>query len=92
MSDVPVDRRQLTLQARPVDARTLQVTVADHGHGLAGVDMEKIFAPSIRPNRKAWVSAWPSVVLSSSFTRAGCGSATARRRHRVPFHRTHRGR
>ena len=33
------------LQARPVDARTLQVTVADHGHGLAGVDMEKIFAP-----------------------------------------------
>ena len=45
MSDVPVDRRQLTLQARPVDARTLQVTVADHGHGLAGVDMEKIFAP-----------------------------------------------
>lgn len=45
MSDVPVDRRQLTLQARPVDARTLQVTVTDHGHGLAGVDMEKIFAP-----------------------------------------------
>ena len=43
--DIPVDRRQLTLQARLLDERTLQVTVADHGHGLASEDTEKIFAP-----------------------------------------------
>jgi PAS domain S-box-containing protein len=45
MSDVPVERRQLTLRARVVDERMLEVTVADHGHGLAEEDMEKIFAP-----------------------------------------------
>ena len=45
MSDVPVERRQLTLQARLVDERMLEVTVSDHGHGLAVEDMEKIFAP-----------------------------------------------
>ncbi len=45
MSDVPVERRQLTLQARLVDDRMLQVTVSDHGHGLAAEDAEKIFAP-----------------------------------------------
>jgi len=45
MGDIPVDRRQLTLQARLLDERTLQVTVTDHGHGLASEDTEKIFAP-----------------------------------------------
>ncbi|MCG2578409.1 PAS domain S-box protein [Dechloromonas sp. XY25] len=45
MSDVPVERRQLTLQARLLDERMLEVTVADHGHGLATEDAEKIFAP-----------------------------------------------
>jgi len=45
MSDVPFERRQLTLQARQVDERQLEVTVTDQGHGLAEEDMEKIFAP-----------------------------------------------
>jgi PAS domain S-box-containing protein len=45
MNDVPFERRQLTLQARVVDERMLEVAVADHGHGLADEDMEKIFAP-----------------------------------------------
>jgi len=45
MGDIPVDRRQLTLQARLLDERTLQVTVTDHGHGLTSEDTEKIFAP-----------------------------------------------
>lgn len=45
MNDVPVERRQLTLQARLLDERMLEVTVADHGHGLATEDAEKIFAP-----------------------------------------------
>ena len=45
MGDVPVERRQLTLQAGLLDERMLEVTVADHGHGLAAEDAEKIFAP-----------------------------------------------
>ncbi|MDE2441802.1 MAG: PAS domain S-box protein [Betaproteobacteria bacterium] len=45
MGDVPVERRQLTLQAGLLDERMLEVTVADHGHGLAVEDAEKIFAP-----------------------------------------------
>jgi PAS domain S-box-containing protein len=45
MSDVPVDRRQLILQARLLDERMVEVSVTDHGHGLASEDMEKIFAP-----------------------------------------------
>jgi hypothetical protein len=45
MSDVPFERRQLTLQARQVDDRMLEIAVADLGHGLAEEDMEKIFAP-----------------------------------------------
>jgi len=45
MSDVPFERRQLTVQARRVDDRMLEIAVADLGHGLAEEDMEKIFAP-----------------------------------------------
>jgi PAS domain S-box-containing protein len=45
MSDVPVERRLLTLQAQRVDERMLEITVADQGHGLAEEDIEKIFAP-----------------------------------------------
>src|SRR5574343_235902 len=45
MHDVPFERRQLTLQAKLVDERMLEVTVTDQGHGLAEEDIEKIFAP-----------------------------------------------
>jgi signal transduction histidine kinase len=45
MTDVPVERRLLTLQAQRVDERMLEITVADQGHGLAEEDIEKIFAP-----------------------------------------------
>ena len=45
MTDVPVERRQLTLQAQRVDERMLEITVADQGHGLAEEDIEKIFTP-----------------------------------------------
>jgi PAS domain S-box-containing protein len=45
MTDVPVERRLLTLQALRVDERMLEITVADQGHGLAEEDIEKIFAP-----------------------------------------------
>lgn len=45
MSDVPVERRQLTLQARRVDDRLLEISVSDQGHGLDEEDFEKIFAP-----------------------------------------------
>ncbi|MBS1132527.1 MAG: sensor signal transduction histidine kinase [Proteobacteria bacterium] len=45
MSDVPFERRQLTLQAKVVDERMLEISVTDQGHGLAEEDIEKIFAP-----------------------------------------------
>ena len=45
MNDVPFDRRHLSIQAKVIDQRMLEVAVADHGHGLAEVDMERIFAP-----------------------------------------------
>ena len=45
MHDTPYNRRLLTISARQVDERLLQVEVADNGHGLAEGDMEKIFAP-----------------------------------------------
>ncbi len=45
MSDVPIERRQLTLHAMAVDDRMLEVTVADQGHGLTEEDIEKIFTP-----------------------------------------------
>ena len=45
MNDVPFDRRRLTIQAKPVDERMLEIAVADQGHGLNEADLEKIFAP-----------------------------------------------
>jgi PAS domain S-box-containing protein len=45
MNDVPFDRRRLTIQAKPVDERMLEIAVADQGHGLDEADIEKIFAP-----------------------------------------------
>jgi PAS domain S-box-containing protein len=45
MNDVPFERRRLTIQAKPVDERMLEISVADHGHGLNEDDIEKIFAP-----------------------------------------------
>ena len=45
MHNVAPDWRQLTISARPVDDRLLEVAVADHGHGLDEADAEKIFAP-----------------------------------------------
>ena len=45
MIDVPFERRQLTLQAKVVDDRMLEIAVTDQGHGLDEADIEKIFAP-----------------------------------------------
>ncbi|MFZ2267251.1 MAG: PAS domain S-box protein [Azonexus sp.] len=45
MGDVPFERRRLTIQARLVDERMLEVAVSDQGHGLAEEDMERIFTP-----------------------------------------------
>ena len=43
MSGIPVERRQLIIDAAQVDERMLEVTVSDHGHGLAEGDLERIF-------------------------------------------------
>lgn len=45
MSNVPPERRRLTIQAQPVAGRMLEIAVIDHGHGLAEEDIDKIFAP-----------------------------------------------
>ena len=45
MNDVPFERRRLSIQARPVDERMLEIAISDQGHGLAEEDLERIFAP-----------------------------------------------
>ncbi len=45
MINVPFDRRHLSIQARVVDERMLEIAVADQGHGLAEEDVERIFTP-----------------------------------------------
>jgi hypothetical protein len=45
MLGMPLERRRLTIRALVVDARLVEVAVADQGHGLAETDIEKIFAP-----------------------------------------------
>ena len=45
MHGIPIERRHLTLQARQIDERLVEVTVTDQGHGIDDADIEKIFAP-----------------------------------------------
>lgn len=45
MSSLPPEARQLQVRARSRDARTVEVIVADRGHGLGEADIEKIFTP-----------------------------------------------
>ena len=45
MSDVPHERRRLTIEAQPVAGRMLEISISDRGHGLAEEDIDKIFAP-----------------------------------------------
>ena len=45
MHDTPVERRRLDISACQIDARWLQVEIADQGHGLPDEDVERIFAP-----------------------------------------------
>jgi len=45
MSGLPPEERQLQIRARSRDTRTVEVIVADRGHGLGEADIEKIFTP-----------------------------------------------
>jgi PAS domain S-box-containing protein len=45
MHGIPIERRCLSLKARQLDERMVEVSVADQGHGIAEGDIEKIFAP-----------------------------------------------
>jgi PAS domain S-box-containing protein len=45
MNDIPFDRRRLSITAQLADDRMLEIAVSDQGHGLAEVDLERIFAP-----------------------------------------------
>jgi PAS domain S-box-containing protein len=45
MANMPIERRLLTISARQVDERMVEVSVSDQGDGLADGDIEKIFTP-----------------------------------------------
>ena len=45
MQETPVERRRLTVAARLLETRQVQVEIADQGHGLPEEEIEKIFAP-----------------------------------------------
>lgn len=45
MHGVPIERRCLSLKARQLDERMVEVSVTDQGHGIEEGDIEKIFAP-----------------------------------------------
>jgi signal transduction histidine kinase len=45
MNSVPFDRRHLSIDAKVIDDRMLEISIADHGHGLAEEDAERIFTP-----------------------------------------------
>ncbi len=45
MSELPTEQRRLQISARSRDSRSVEVIVADRGHGLADEDIERIFTP-----------------------------------------------
>jgi PAS domain S-box-containing protein len=45
MHGIPIERRCLSLKARQLDDRMVEVSVADQGHGIEEGDIERIFAP-----------------------------------------------
>ena len=45
MHGTPIERRRLSIEARRIDERLVEVSVTDQGHGMVDGDIEKIFAP-----------------------------------------------
>ena len=45
MHGTAIERRKLSIQARLVDERLVEVSIADQGHGISDGDSEKIFVP-----------------------------------------------
>ena len=45
MHGTPIERRKLSIQARQLDDRLVEVSISDQGHGISEGDDEKIFAP-----------------------------------------------
>jgi hypothetical protein len=45
MHGTPIERRKLSIEARQVDDRLVEVSITDQGHGIREGDDEKIFAP-----------------------------------------------
>jgi nitrogen fixation/metabolism regulation signal transduction histidine kinase len=88
MHDIPFERRHLTIQARRLDERMLEVAVADQGHGCRKRMSKRFLPPFTPPSRRAWASGWRSAARLSSFTRAGYGSKRAATAARLPLYRT----
>jgi two-component system sensor kinase FixL len=45
MSDVPAEQRRLVVRARPADAGTVEVAIADAGRGVTAAKLERLFEP-----------------------------------------------
>lgn len=45
MHATPIERRMLSIRARQIDERMVEVSIADRGHGIAQGNDEKIFTP-----------------------------------------------
>ena len=52
MADVPAERRRLIVRARQADAGTVEVAIADAGHGVAADKLARLFEPffTTKPN------------------------------------------
>jgi PAS domain S-box-containing protein len=47
MTDVPAEQRRLVVRARQADVGTVQVAIADVGHGVAAAKLERLFEPFV---------------------------------------------
>jgi PAS domain S-box-containing protein len=45
MAEVPAERRRLVVRARQADAGTIEVAIADSGHGVAAAKLARLFEP-----------------------------------------------
>ena len=45
MAEVPAERRRLVVRARQADAGTIEVAIADAGHGVAAAKLARLFEP-----------------------------------------------
>ena len=77
MGEVPAEARRLVVRARQADAGTIEVAVADAGHGVPAEKFARLFEPFFTTNPTAWAWDCPSPPPSSKRTVGGFGPKTA---------------